>query len=258
MSLNLNEILNSGLLELYVLGQLNDADTNLIEEARKKFPELKHEIFAIETALYRYDNIHKIEPSKNVLPEILSGIKSDSVPPEKQTGHGNSRWAAASVVLGLGLLSSLFFNYSQSKSINQSNDLYTQKIKQCEEEKKIAQDDQLIMSSMLDLNSRKIIASPTDKYPETSLIIYNNEERKKNYLQIDKLPPLADNQSYQLWSLKGDNAPIPLDVFETPAGKFLELQFVDDTNAYAITIEPKGGKDTPTLENLIGVFNVSG
>ncbi len=258
MSLSLNEILNSGLLELYVLGQLNDADTKLIEEARSKFPELEHEIFAIETALYRYDNIHQVEPSKNVLPTILAGIKSESAPTEKQTVRGNSSWIAATLILGLGLLSSLFFNYNQSKSIHQNNDLHTQQIKKCEEEKKIAQDDQLMMASMLDLNARKIIASPTDKYPETSLVIYSNEEQKKNYLQIDKLPPLADNQSYQLWSLKGDNAPVPLDVFETPDGKFLELQFVDDTNAYAITIEPKGGKDTPTLENLIGVFNISG
>lgn len=259
MSLNLNEIIESGILELYVLGQLNDVDTKTVEEARDKFPEVKHELFAIETALFRYDNIHKIKAPSKVLNNILTEIspKGSSINSTPQTKGKSIGWVTASLVLGLGLLGSLFYNFQQSKSSIESNELYVQQIKQCEQDKKLAQDNQMIMASILDLNSRKIVAKPTDKYPETSLVIYSNAESKKNFLQIDNLPPLADNQSYQLWSLKGDSAPIPLDVFETPPGKFIELRFVDDTNAYAITIEPKGGKDTPTLDNLIGVFSVS-
>lgn len=261
MSLNLNEILASGMLELYVLGQLNETDTKIIEEAKNKFPEIKQELFAIETAFFRYDNLHKVDAPKNVLDNILSDIEKKN-PTASTTGNSNqtggrSGWMVGCIMLGLGLLGSLFYNYQQNNTQNQYKEIYEQQIKECEEEKKKTQDDQIMMATILDMNSTKIVAQPTDKYPETSLVIYNNKQSKKNYLQIETLPPLADNQSYQLWSLKGDDAPIPLDVFETPADKFLELRFVEDTNAYAITIEPKGGKDTPTLDNLIGVFSVS-
>jgi anti-sigma-K factor RskA len=34
------------------------------------------------------------------------------------------------------------------------------------------------------------------------------------------------------------------------------VDFIDKTATYAITIEPKGGSKSPTLENLIGTMGV--
>jgi hypothetical protein len=47
-------------------------------------------------------------------------------------------------------------------------------------------------------------------------------------------------------------------LFEAPAGGLVEVQFVEGTEVYAITIEPDGGVDAPTMENLIGTVAVDG
>ena len=72
------------------------------------------------------------------------------------------------------------------------------------------------------------------------------------------LPDIVSDQTYELWSIKPNQPPIPLNVFDKPVNGLIEVAYVDDTSVYAITIEPKGGKNTPTMENLIGTVSVAG
>ena len=60
-----------------------------------------------------------------------------------------------------------------------------------------------------------------------------------------------------MWSIKANQAPAPLNIFDIPEDGLVEVQFVEGTEVYAITIEPEGGRDTPTLENLIGTVGVT-
>ena len=112
------------------------------------------------------------------------------------------------------------------------------------------------LESLLSRDSRIIPVSPTDNYPETELYFHLNDNEQRNFIQIKNLPPLASNESFQLWSLKSDQAPIPLDVFEGEEDIYIPVSYVDATNAYAITIEARGGAESPNLEKLIGVFNI--
>ena len=41
-------------------------------------------------------------------------------------------------------------------------------------------------------------------------------------------------------------------------GRLIEVDYVDGTEVYAITIEPEGGSESPTFENLIGTVSVAG
>jgi len=259
VSLKLNEILESGLLELYVLGQLTEEEIKSVEDAKLKFPELKHEIFAIEKAIFHYDQQFKLTPPSGVLESINQQLGfNNSTPAVPEKASKSSAWSIASLILGLGLIGSLFYAWNLKKQSSEIQLEQNALLQKCEEEKNIYNENQRMMASALDLNASKYLIAPTDKYPDTELVIYNNPTTKKNFIQISNLPPLANNQSYQLWSLKGTNAPIPLDVFESQDQEFIEVSFVDDTNAYAITIEPRGGQDSPTMENLIGVFSIEG
>ncbi|GEM_PF-6166004 len=66
------------------------------------------------------------------------------------------------------------------------------------------------------------------------------------------LPPLTEENDYQLWFLKGD-VPFDAGVFHVDAqGEFIgEIQHLPETlegiTAFAITREPKGGRPTPTM-----------
>ena len=63
-----NEILNSGLLELYVMGSLEGSELVLVNEALSKDPLLAHELDQIEQAFFLYAQAHAIAPSPLLSP----------------------------------------------------------------------------------------------------------------------------------------------------------------------------------------------
>lgn len=60
--MRLNEIRESGLLELYVLGELNKSEKETVLKAISFFPELKKELTLIENAFLFYAKLHAIKP----------------------------------------------------------------------------------------------------------------------------------------------------------------------------------------------------
>ncbi len=258
-----NEIIESGLLELFVAQALDEKDRQIVLKALDDYPELLQHLSEIEYAFQYVAQANAISPSRGLKPVILSQIsnehpqestsKNQSPPKVKASGSG-FLWP---FILSAVSLIGLFFYFTNK------NNGYKTLMKEWEAEKIVcdsikAEDTRKsnILSALTSRDIKILEADPTDKYPATSLYMYNDQSLKKNFIQIKNLPPIASDQSYQLWSLKDDSDPIPLDVFEDQQN-LIEVQFVSDTRNYAITIEQKGGSKVPTLDNLIGIIPVT-
>jgi len=250
MSININDIRNSGLLELYVLGNLSPNDLALVEASLKKFPELKSDIQDIEKAFQAYANMHAIEAPKNLLDNVA--LPKNTKEAKTKPNTGLKVLTFASLLIG-GILSYMY--YTQANEAEQ-------KIIDCEEDQEtlettnrelIAQNE--LYKKLFDPDFSTINVEATPGYASTQITLKNNAQQKENILIFENLPDLAQDQSFQLWSLKADTDPIPLDVFQNDLD-VLEVAFEEGTSAYAITIEPKGGSQSPTLDRLIGVFNI--
>jgi hypothetical protein len=77
-------------------------------------------------------------------------------------------------------------------------------------------------------------------------------ERKTAILQISNLPPVEPDKDYQLWVIK-DNKPVSAGVFdvEDKTDNFYKIENLAEVdkkliNAFAVTLEPKGGVSQPT------------
>lgn len=259
--MSLNEIRESGLLELYVLGDLGEIDTRLVEEALLKFPSLKQDLNEIEQAYEIYANAHAVPAPSSVLNNVLSEANGNkqrfSQEPTKVPIEKPSLWTKLLPWFSLiGLLGLSIMLYIKSNTIEENNSKHKIELQDCINSKEDQADQLILLESIISENNELIFAEATPKYPSTKLYINHNPVSKKNYIQVQNLPGLAENQSYQLWSLKGDDAPIPLDVFDDDVNSIFEVAHVEGTNAYAITIEPKGGQQSPSLENLIGIFKL--
>ena len=68
------ELLSSGLLELYVLGETTSLENKLIEEMCLQFPDFFEEINAIEIALEQYAVDNAIKPDAIIKPFLLATI----------------------------------------------------------------------------------------------------------------------------------------------------------------------------------------
>lgn len=255
-----NEIIESGLLELFVAGALDNKDRQLVLKALNEFPELKYELVEIEHAFKYVAHANAVTPSAGLRSKVLSQIPKTNVPdavtstPKVKPAGSGFLWP---FILTAVSLIGLFFYYMNK------NNSYNTLLQEREQEKIICDSIETensrqsdLLSALTSRNIQILEVDPTDKYPNTSLYMYNDQSTKKNFIQIKNLPSLAANQSYQLWSLKDGSDPIPLDVFEGSQDLF-EVEFIDDTKNYAITIEQKGGSKVPTLDNLIGIIPVT-
>lgn len=275
--MTLQEIRVSGLLELYLIGALTEEENAIVEETLIEYPQLKDDLEEISQTLEAYARLHQVAPSPSLKEGLLQQIKDAEpvIPPrtrkpvksakDKKAKSSNASFKWDNAFLW-PIAASLFFittagllYKSWSENIKTETELlsFQEQIKACEEEKAGIQDQLYVFEAIKSADNRIVTAEPSKKYPQASLIIYDNKSAGKNYLQISQLPALASNQSFQLWSLKEDRDPMPLDVFEPGENNIIEVRHVLDSDAYAITIEPKGGSTTPTLSELIGVFNLN-
>jgi hypothetical protein len=71
--------IESGILELYVLGQLSAIENKEVEEMAYKYPEVKAEILTIELAMENYAIQNAVEPSANTAAQIFAKISPAEV-----------------------------------------------------------------------------------------------------------------------------------------------------------------------------------
>ena len=69
--MNIEEYISSGILECYVLNQLNRTETEKVEALAAQHPEIMNEIHAIEEGLENYASLHGIQPPAALKNKIL-------------------------------------------------------------------------------------------------------------------------------------------------------------------------------------------
>jgi len=68
------ELIDSGLLDLYVLGQTTEPENLLVEQAAEVYPQIRLEIDAIGLSLQQYAMKHAVEPDPIIRPFLLATI----------------------------------------------------------------------------------------------------------------------------------------------------------------------------------------
>jgi anti-sigma-K factor RskA len=86
--------------------------------------------------------------------------------------------------------------------------------------------------------------------------VYWNESTEEVYLSIQNMRTLAQENQYQLWAII-DGKPVDAGVFDTNLAGLLKMKAIGNgAAAFAVTVEPRGGKASPTLETMQVVGNV--
>jgi anti-sigma-K factor RskA len=87
--------------------------------------------------------------------------------------------------------------------------------------------------------------------PAMYATVYWDTATKDVYLMINNLPQPASDKQYQLWALL-NNQPIDLGMIEVKQERLLyRMKNVRDAQAFAITLEPKGGSPKPTSSPMV-------
>lgn len=270
--MNVSEYIASGILESYVMGAVSDQERREVECLSSIYPEIRHELDELSVALENYVMMHNVEPPESVKTKLLGQlefVEPDEhqpiirpMPVDMSSGHTyRMTWIVAASV-GLLLLVFSFFLLSQLRSNQKvlastrgTNESLQTQLRQLREQE--IHDEQRL-AVLQRAGMRVIQLKGNQKAPNSNLFVYWNTQTKQVSVDIKSLPALPSGQQYQLWSLVSGK-PIDAGVFEVaPATQPLQLlnRTIAQADAFAVTVEKRGGSPTPTLSTLLAMTPV--
>jgi Anti-sigma-K factor rskA len=259
--LDSNEIISSGLLELYVMGQTTELETQQVLQWKAMYPQVAEELLSIENALEQYALANAVEPSTSVKENILQSIHQDNAVSENKVVSMNTaenatrsnKWklaAAASIALLIGTsISSLLF-YNKYKKANNELDVAKQELSLKNEQTLALQKN---MDIILASNSQPIVLKGTPTAPTSTAKIFWIKNTEEVYVEASGLPEAPQGLQYQLWAIIDDK---PVDggmILQTKKGDKYQVQKMKSfgkAQAFAITLEKEGGSPTPTPNKM--------
>ena len=280
--MNIQEYISSGIIESYVLGLATNLERLEFERMCALHPELVRAREAFEITLEEYAMLNQTQPSKNLKSKIFAAIDIESDqehfsteagradelvmndPPDTVfkrppgvVSMGRTRFlAAASLIL---LLCSIALNFYYFRKYMDYNTRY-QALVQSQSE--LADNNQVLQAKMAEyentLNLMKdprmlVVKMPSiPKGPDSASMttVYWDSLSKDVYLSVIHLPDPSETQQYQLWALL-DGKPIDAGVIELKKGvAMVKMKNIPKADAFAITLEKKGGSPSPNLKQL--------
>jgi len=270
----LKTYIESGILELYVLGDLNTEEILEVGKMAAQYPEIKAELEAIENALKAYAISNSIQPSSAVRDRILGSLKTNSnsgteTPIISMNSSGKTsdfyRYAFAasvallivSAILLLNLNNKLRESNSQLAILQLSNEKFTNRVNFMDRE---LEDSRKFLEIYQNPSQFKMVSlKGSSKAPKASMMVAFNPEKEDVMIDMSSLamPSNDDDHQYQLWALV-DGKPVDLGVFDSSENNagMKRMKSVKGAQAFAVTLEPKGGSVNPTMEQMMAIGNI--
>ncbi|MBD0779836.1 anti-sigma factor [Maribacter sp. ANRC-HE7] len=243
--------LDSDLLEKYLLGTTNQQESLQVERYLAMYPEVRETYNELQGNLETFAKLHAIKTPEGLKNKIMARIKSENTSRRKFF-----RYAMAASFAAVMFAGASYFLWNQNQNLQDENVLVNNKIETLKEDMRLELED--VRNQFIVLNNpltKKYNVKGNKNAKELKAVAYINPVKKLSYINVKKLPHLSKNQSFQMWA-EVNGKMINLGIIDESAGqeKLLALPYADKAVSY-ITIEPKGGNNTPTVENIVAKIN---
>lgn len=269
--------IESGILELYVLGDVTPDEKLQVEAMALKYPAVKAELEEIEGSMELYARENAVEPSEHlrgrVLGSILTNLGDDNnftaapqhqeeidtyddedniavLPVRKENNFYKYAFAAslalliASSIALLNVYNRLQDTNGQLVGLQLQNQHFTNRVNLMDKE----------LGVFRDPSFKLLKLQGTEKHPAMALTIAFSPVKKKVMIDMQnvKLPKNDKDHQYQLWALVGGK-PVDLGIFDASADStgMKEMKSIALADAFAVTLEPKGGSVNPTMDQMM-------
>ncbi|SDM30813.1 Anti-sigma-K factor rskA [Daejeonella rubra] len=271
---DLKTYLESGILEQYVFGDLSNEEKLDVENNALQYPEVRKELEEIENALMSYARSNAIEPSEKVKTNFLNSINTiDQVnnSPSINTGGASLRnlqfykyaFAASlsllflSGILLINLNNKLNESYVQLAVLQSDNQKFSNQVNYKEGE---LRDIKNALQFYQDPAAYKLVTlKGSTKAPDASLLVAFNADKEEVMIDMTSLNMPSNDQEhqYQLWAIV-DGKPVDLGVFDAndDSTGMKKMKFIKDVQAFAVTLEPRGGSLNPTMDKMMAIGNI--
>ncbi len=264
--MNIQEYIASGILEQYVLGTLSSGEEREVLANAAQYPEIHAELKKIEAALERYAMLNAIIPPEELKAEILKKIDDGTAPPPSSQSDDKSDKSGGGfgtllswlpyILLPLLLLTAVwgYFGHQGNKDAQEARLKMGQDLTDCRTKNGDLIDTLTFYRAAIkfvnDKNTRAVAMTGNEKLPGASTTIHTNTAFKVTYFAVNELPPPPEGKQYQLWAIK-DGTPQSLGVFDISPDP-IAVDYVSNPDAYAVSLEQRGGVAVPTDVRIVG------
>lgn len=256
----------------YVLQALDSDERahfeQLLEDATEEQQKLYRELRSAANQLAF--SVNQSAPSKAVKEQLMATVRADSDASadsvekdkegESQTENNEEEnsfnWSVLSVAASFALLivslSLLFYSFNLSSEINNKEQTIAAQETTITELKDQLDRKEEMLAILGSRDIDLVVMSGLEVNPDGYGKVLWDSEKQQALLQVSNLPPVPSNKDYQLWLIR-DNKPVSAGVFavQDTTSNFFKIEEMVKTdeqsaNAFAITMEPKGGMPQPT------------
>ncbi len=264
--MNAQEIISSGILELYCMGLTSAAENAEVRQWASQYAEVAAEIEAIQSGLEKYVQAHAVAPVISVKEKIFADINKESGAPVINISTGNNvepkvysispGWkyaAAASIIL---LVGSLLLNYNFYNKYETANKQLATTQTELQQQRALASDMKQDMGVIGDKNAMPVSLNAMPDVKDAAARIYWMQNTKEVYIDPTNLPQLEKGKQYQFWAIV-DGKPVNGGIITTTInGKTVHIQKMKSfgqAQAFAVSVEEAGPeKPEPSKVVVLG------
>jgi len=243
--------LETDLLEKYLLGNTSNQETLQVERYIAMYPEVRTTYLELQENLESFARLHALKAPEGLKAKILYRIRTQDLGRKK-----SRRLAIAATIAAFIFAGSSYFFWDQSKSLQEENTIVTNRILNLEADMKQQLED--VRNQFIVLNNpqtRKFYVNGNNKAKDLKAVAYVNPVKKLSYINVRNLPNLPENQCYQMWAeVNGEMVNLGIIKNINDKDKLLALPYAKNAISY-ITIEPEGGNNSPTVQNIVANIN---
>lgn len=246
-------ILENGLLEQYLLGELDVDQTTELENLLATNDDLKAELEALEKDFERIGQENAIAPPTEVKTNLMAYAKGDNaVITLKSHNKMKYLFGVAASIAGLLLLGS-FWMYTQLNEVQQrlntvegNNEELNRTI---EKLNNTLNTKETLFATLSHPDTEQYVLEGNALMPEGKMLSYVNHTTKSVVVNTERLPKLNNDEDYQMWAdVEGEM--INMGVI-SKSSQLMAMNYIDHAESLNITIEPSGGSEHPTVSRLV-------
>ncbi|NQX85075.1 MAG: anti-sigma factor [Flavobacteriaceae bacterium] len=244
MDKKIDDFLESGILDRYVMGATSSAENKKIEGFLIQYPELKETYDLLQEQLELNALAEGSKPPSFILDDILEAIDDKPVIAMKPAKGVPPWFGIAASVAALIFATTSFIFYNESKTLKDENNTIASEIFDLHSDiasnnKKLGE----IAKALEKLNNpetQKYVLRGNDRAKDLKTVAYINPIDKSSLIDVVSLPKLSDQQYYKMWAQVNDKM-VDLGILDINDRKLKSVPYVEDALSLSITIENKDG-----------------
>ncbi len=272
--MDIKNYISSGILEGYVLGTISDKERKEVECMSHIYEEIHEELHRLESSFEKYALENPKTPSPNIKLKVMQAIKNSSPAEEKKIIPITKNNTATKIIYGLvgaaaGIALIIIIGYFSLKE----KEIEIASLKT--EIENIQDDYETLDANVIALNGineklahelamfrspefKTVFLADVNHQKDGSLgIICWNKINNQVMIAVENVPEIPEGKQMQLWAIV-DGKPFNLGVLPDDVNSSFRLldTVVSKPDAFAITLENKGGSREPSLDQMMLAGNL--